>query len=37
MDKETRENLLDAMHGEAFAYVKYMLFAEHAQKTVMKA
>ncbi|MGA3406275.1 MAG: rubrerythrin family protein [Candidatus Bathyarchaeia archaeon] len=32
MDKETRENLLDAMHGEAFAYVKYMLFAEHARK-----
>ena len=32
MDKETRENLLDAMHGEAFAYVKYMLFADHARK-----
>ena len=32
MNKETRENLLNAMRGEAFAYVKYMLFAEDARK-----
>ena len=32
MDPKTKENLLTAMHGEAFAYVKYMLFAEHARK-----
>lgn len=32
MDAKTRENLLTAMHGEAFAYVKYLLYAEHARK-----
>lgn len=32
LDQTTRENLLTAMHGEAFAYVKYMLFAEQARK-----
>jgi rubrerythrin len=32
MDPRTRENLLAAMHGEAFAYLKYMLFAEQARK-----
>ncbi|MSP13595.1 MAG: rubrerythrin [Chloroflexi bacterium] len=32
MHAKTRENLLAAMHGEAFAYVKYMLFAEQARK-----
>ena len=26
------ENLSTAMHGEAFAYAKYMLFAEHARQ-----
>ena len=28
----TRKNLLDAMHGEAFAFAKYKLFARHARK-----
>src|SRR5579859_1341149 len=32
MNAKTRENLLTAMHGEAFAYAKYMLFAEHARQ-----
>ena len=32
MNAQTKENLLTSMHGEAFAYVKYMLFAEHARK-----
>ncbi|CCF84691.1 ferritin family protein [Nitrolancea hollandica] len=32
MHAETLNNLLTAMHGEAFAYVKYLLFAEHARK-----
>jgi len=31
MRPQTRENLLTAMHGEAFAYAKYMLFAKHAR------
>ena len=29
----SRKNLLDAMHGEAFAYAKYHLFAQHAKKS----
>lgn len=29
---KTVENLSKAMHGEAFAYAKYLLFAEHARK-----
>lgn len=32
MNKTTKDNLSTAMHGEAFAYAKYMLFAEHARK-----
>ncbi len=32
LDEKTREHLLEAMHGEAFAYVKYMLFSEAAKK-----
>ena len=32
MKSQTKNNLLTAMHGEAFAYVKYMLFAERARK-----
>jgi rubrerythrin len=32
LDKTTRDNLLIAMHGEAFAYVKYLLFADQARK-----
>jgi rubrerythrin len=31
LDKTTAENLSTAMHGEAFAYAKYMLYAEHAR------
>ena len=33
MDKTTRENLSTAMHGEAYAYAKYMLFAQRARQT----
>lgn len=29
---QTRENLLKAMHGEAFAYAKYMAYANQARK-----
>jgi inosine-uridine nucleoside N-ribohydrolase len=29
LDQETLNNLSTAMHGEAFAYVKYLLYAEH--------
>ena len=32
MHQRTQKNLVTAMHGEAFAFVKYMLFAEHARK-----
>jgi rubrerythrin len=32
MNAKTRENLLTAMHGEAFAYAKYMLFAKRARE-----
>lgn len=32
MNKTTMENLMSAMHGEAFAYAKYMLYAERARK-----
>ncbi len=28
----TRKNLLDAMHGEAFAFAKYKIFAKQARK-----
>ena len=30
---QTLANLLDAMHGEAFAYAKYNLYADHAAQT----
>ena len=33
MNQRTQKNLVNAMHGEAFAFVKYMLFAEHARKS----
>src|SRR5579863_8407725 len=33
LDRETMENLSIAMHGEAFAYVKYLLYAERARKS----
>ncbi len=29
---QTRQHLLNAMHGEAFAYAKYMLYAEQARR-----
>lgn len=32
LDQTTLNNLSTAMHGEAFAYVKYSLYAEHARK-----
>lgn len=33
MNEQTLKNLSTAMHGEAFAYAKYMAFADHARKT----
>ena len=33
LDKKTLDDLSTAMHGEAFAYVKYLLYAEHARKS----
>jgi rubrerythrin len=32
LSKTTTEDLSTAMHGEAFAYAKYMLYAEQARK-----
>jgi rubrerythrin len=32
VNQTTKENLSTAMHGEAFAYAKYLLFAERARK-----
>lgn len=32
MSDQTLQNLSTAMHGEAFAYAKYMAYAEHARK-----
>jgi len=32
MTARTQKNLMTAMHNEAFAYVKYSLFAEQARK-----
>lgn len=32
LSKTTAEDLSTAMHGEAFAYAKYMLYAEHARQ-----
>ncbi len=32
MNDQTREHLLQAMHGEAFAYARYLLFAERARR-----
>ena len=31
LNPQTQENLMTAMHGEAFAYAKYMAYAEHAR------
>jgi rubrerythrin len=33
IDQKTLNNLSTAMHGEAFAYLKYLLYAEHARKS----
>ncbi len=33
MNTKTQENLLVAMHGEAFAFAKYMLFAKRARES----
>ena len=33
MNPQTQQNLSTAMHGEAFAYVKYMLYAQEARRT----
>ena len=33
MNQQTLQNLSTAMHGEAFAYAKYLLFAEHARRS----
>lgn len=32
MDSETRTDLMTAMRGEAFAYAKYLLFADQARR-----
>lgn len=36
MNAQTQANLLTALHGEAFAYAKYMLYAEHARQQGLK-
>lgn len=33
MNPRTRQSLIDAMHGEAYAFAKYTLFAEYARKS----
>jgi hypothetical protein len=33
LEPKTLDNLSTAMHGEAFAYLKYLLYAEHARKS----
>lgn len=33
MNEQTRNNLLSAMQGEAFAFAKYLLFAEQAHQS----
>src|SRR5450759_5634492 len=33
LDQKTLDNLSTAMHGEAFACVKYLFYAEHARKS----
>jgi len=37
MTPQTRKNLLTAMHGEAFAFVKYSLFAQQARQNGREA
>lgn len=36
LSKQTQDNLSTAMHGEAMAYAKYMLYAQHARKNGKK-
>jgi rubrerythrin len=33
LQQQTIDNLMSAAHGEAFAYAKYMLYAQHARDT----
>ncbi len=33
LDDQTMANLFTAMHGESFAYTKYLLYADHARKS----
>jgi rubrerythrin len=33
LDQKTLDDLSTAMHGEAFAHAKYLLYAEHARKS----
>jgi rubrerythrin len=33
LNPQTREHLMTAMHGEAFAYAKYMAYAQRARET----
>jgi rubrerythrin len=33
LNEQTLHNLSAAMHGEAFAYAKYLLYAEHARRS----
>jgi rubrerythrin len=33
LSQKTQENLSTAMHGEAFAYAKYLLYARHARQS----
>jgi rubrerythrin len=33
VNPQTRDNLMTAMKGEAFAYAKYMAYAQHARKS----
>ena len=33
MKPQTQQNLSTAMHGEAFAYVKYLMYAQEARRT----
>lgn len=36
LSKQTQDNLSTAMHGEALAYAKYMLYAQHARNNGKK-
>lgn len=36
LSKQTQDNLSTAMHGEAMAYAKYMLYAQHARNSGKK-